>query len=145
MGPAGPENGPKTPRKAKKRVLVKTLATGGVTGRSTPPFTCTMGVFDRFRRVRDPNGTILTTFGLPTGPAGARKFFRSGVPGVPKNFSSNIIFVQKRYSLGPEWVWGPKKLILDPLRPPKRRHFGPFYIQNGRNGIQKQPKNALTN
>ena len=43
-GPAGPENGPKPPRKAKKRVLVITLARGGVTGRSTPPFTCTMGV-----------------------------------------------------------------------------------------------------
>ena len=63
MGPAGPENGPKTPRKAKKkRVLVITLARGGVTGRSTPHFACTMRVPDRFRRVRHPNKTILTTF-----------------------------------------------------------------------------------
>ena len=75
---------------------------------------------DRFRRVRDPNGTIWTTFGPPAGPARARKFFRSGVPGVPKkNFAPNIFFVKKRYSLGAEWVSGPKNSFLAPLDPPK--------------------------
>ena len=100
MGLAGPQNRPKTPTEAKKRVLVITLARGGVTGRSTPPFTCTMEVFDRFRRVRDPNGTTLTTFGPPRRAGRARKFFRSGVPRVPKKkifpkdfFCSKTLFI----------------------------------------------------
>ena len=114
--PAGPENGPKPPKNPKKRVLVITLARGGVTGRSTPPFPCTMGVPDRFRRVRDPNGTILTTFGLPAGPAGpGPKVFSVGGPGGPNIFSPRNFFVQKRYSLGPEWVSGPKKTHFGPL------------------------------
>ena len=116
MGPAGPENGPKPPRKAKERVLVRTLASGGVTGQSTPPFTCAMGGFDRFRRVRDPNGTILTTFGPPAGPAGpGPKIFSVGGPGGPEKIFPKYFFVQKRYSLGPEWVLGPKNSFWTPL------------------------------
>ena len=103
---------------------------------------------DRFRRVRDPNGTIWTTFGPPAGPArpalpGPENFFGLGSRGSrKKNFPKNF-FVQKRYSLGPGWVLGPKKLGLDPSRPPKRCHFGPFYTQNGQNGIQKRPKTRI--
>ena len=42
------------------------------------------------------------------------------------------------------WMgFGPKKSILAQFWPPKRCHFGPFYIQNGPNGIQKRPKNAI--
>ena len=88
-------------------------------------------------------------FWPPLGPPPARpgpgpKIFSVGGPGGPeKLFSPRIFFVQKRYSLGPGWVLGPKKLILDPSRPPTRGHFGPFYTQNGQNGIQKRPKNAI--
>ena len=112
-----PRSAPKTtqkpPRQAKKRVLVITLARGGVTGRSSPPFACTMGVFDRFRRVRDPNGTILTTFGPPAGRA--RNFFRSGVPGVP-NFFPQKIFLFKN-----DIHW-----VLSGFRAQKT-HFGPLW------------------
>ena len=76
---------------------------------------------DRFRRVRDPNGTVLTPFGLPAGPAGpgrpgSKIFFGRGSRGSEIFFFSKFFLVQKRYSLGPEWVLGPKKLILDPSR-----------------------------
>ena len=83
---------------------------------------------DRFRRVRDPNGTILTTFRLPTGPAGpgragSENFFGRGSRGSRNFFSPRIFFVQKRYSLGPEWVSGRKNSFWTPLDPQK----GPFW------------------
>ena len=34
----------------------------------------------------------------------------------------------------------PEKLILDPSRPPKSRHLGPFYTQNGQKWDSKRPK-----
>ena len=141
MGPAGPQNRPKTPTEAKKRVLVITLARGGVTGRSTPPFACTMGCFDRFRRVRDPNGTIWTTFGPP--PARARKFFRSGVRGVPKKIFPKNFFVQKRYSLGPGWVLGPKKSFWTPLDPPKVAILAHFTHKMAKMGFKNGPKKRI--
>ena len=95
---------------------------------------------DRFRRVRDPNGTIWTTFGPPAGP----KNFSVGGPGGPeKKFFPKNFFCSKTLFIGSCWVLGPKKLILGPSRPPTRGHFGPFYTQNGQNGIQKRPKNAF--
>ena len=36
-----------------------------------------------------------------------------------------------------------KKLIFGPSIPPERGHFGPFYTQNGQNGIQKRSKNTF--
>ena len=104
-GAGWPPKQPKTPTEAKKRVLVITLARGGVTGRSTPPFTCTMGVFDCFRRVRDPNGTIWTTFGPPAGPArpalpGPEKFFGRGSPGSRKFFFPKRFFCSKTIFIG---------------------------------------------
>ena len=117
-GPSRPRKRPKTPQNTKKRVLVITLARGGVTGRSTPPFPCTMGVPDRFRRVRDPSGTILTTFGLPAGPAGparARKCFRSGSRGSRKKIFPERIFLFKN-----DIHW-----VLSGFRAQKT-HFGPL-------------------
>ena len=77
-------------------------------GRTTPLFPYTLRVPDRFRRVREPNGTIWTTFGPPgsaAGPARAgSEIFSVGGPGGPKIFSANFLFVQKHYSLGPGWV-----------------------------------------
>ena len=52
---------------------------------------------DRFRRVREPNGTILTTFGLPAGPAGpgSENFFGWGAEKqiFPQFFCSQSIFI----------------------------------------------------
>ena len=124
MGPAGPQNRPKSPTEAKERVLVITLARGGVTGRSTPPLACTMGCFDRFRRVRDPNGTTLTSFGPPAGPARPARavpeiFFGRGSPGSRKKIFPHEFFLFKNDI---HWVLSgfraKKKLILDPSRPP---------------------------
>ena len=104
---------------------------------------------DRFRRVRDPNGTIWTTFGPPAGPgpAGpgrARKIFRSGVPGAPKKkFSPRIFFVQKRYSLGPEWVSGPKNSFWTPLDPPEGAILAHFTHKMAKMGFKNGQKNAF--
>ena len=90
----------------------------------TPLFPCTLRVPDRFRRVRDPNGTVLTTVGLPGGPAGpgrpgSEKIFGRGSWGSEKKFPQEF-FVQKRYSLGPGWFLSPKKnSFWTPLDPPK--------------------------
>ena len=78
-----------------------------------PPFPCIMGVPGRFRRVKEPNGTIWTTCGLPPGPArparvGPENVFGRGSRGSEKNFSPKIFLVQKHYSLGPGWFSGPK-------------------------------------
>ena len=65
-------------------------------------------------------------------------------PGGPeKNFFPRNFFCSKTLFIGSWLGFGPKKLILDPSKPPTRGHFGPFYTQNGQNGIQKRPKNAF--
>ena len=80
---------------------------------------------DRFRRVTDPNGTIWTTFGPPAGPArparaGPEKFFGRGSRGSRTHFfPQRFFFVQKSYSLGPEWVLGPKSSFWTPPDPLK--------------------------
>ena len=96
-----PKTAQKNPKEGQKRVLVITLARGGVTGWTTPLFPCTMRVSGRFRRVRDPNGTIWTTFGLPAGPAGSEKIFGRGSRGSrKKNFLKNF-FCSKTIFIGP--------------------------------------------
>ena len=92
---------------------------------------------DRSRRVRDPNGTIWTTFGAGR----ARKFFRSGVPGVPKKiFPPRIYFVQKRYSLGPGWVLGPKNSFWTPLDPPQGAILAHFTHKMAKMGFKNGQK-----
>ena len=59
---------------------------------------------DRFRRVRDPNGTIWTTFGPPAGPArparaGPEKFFGRGSRGSRKKIFPKY-FLFKNVILG---------------------------------------------
>ena len=137
--PADPQNGPKTPTQAKNRVLGLTVARGGVTGRTAPLFPCTLRVPDRFRRVRDPNGTVLTTFRLPAGPI--RKFFQSGVPGVPKKISP-IIFLFKNVI---HWVligfWAPKKnSFWTPLDPPKGAILAHFTHKMAKMGFKNGQK-----
>ena len=61
---------------------------------------------DRFRRVREPNGTIWTTFGLPVGPAGPARagleiFFGRGSRGSQKNFFPKNFFCSKTLFIGP--------------------------------------------
>ena len=99
---------------------------------------------DRFRRVRDPNGTVLTTFGLPAGPAGpgrpgSEKIFGRGSRGSKKIFPKNF-FVQKRYSLGPEWVLGPKNSFWTPLDPPKVAILGHFTHKMAKMGFKNGQK-----
>ena len=79
--------------------------------------------------------------GSRPGQAGrVRKFFRSG---SEKNLFRQEFFCSKTLFIGSWLGYGPKKLILDPSRPPKSRHLGPFYTQNGQNGIQKRPKKRI--
>ena len=135
-----PKTGQKPPTEAKKRVWGIALARGGVTGRTTPLFPCTLRVPDRFKRVRDPNGTIWTTFVPPAGP-GSEKFFGRGSRGS-KFFYAKNFFVQKRYSLGPGWVLGPKNSFWTPLDPPKVAiwaHFTHYMAKMGfKNNLKTQ-------
>ena len=116
--PAGPQNRPKTPNGGQKTCLGITLARA-VTGRMTPPFPCTLRVPDRFRRVRDPNGTIWTTCVPPGGPAGpgwagSENFFGQGSRGSEKNFRQEF-FCPKTLFIG-SWVgFGPQKTDFRPL------------------------------
>ena len=102
----------KNPNTGQKRILGIPFSRGGVEGQTDPTFPLFLRVPDRFRRVRDPNGTILTTFGPPGGPAGPARarseIFIGRGPGGPKFFPPRILFVQKRYSLGPESVLSPE-------------------------------------
>ena len=97
---------------------------------------------DRFRRVRDPNGTIRTTFGPPPGrPGPGPKMFSVGGPGGPeKKFSPKIFFVQKRYSLGPEWVLGPKNSFWTPLDTPQGAILAHFTHKMAKMGFKNGPK-----
>ena len=111
--------GPKSPITGQKRVLGITLARGGVAGRMTPLFPCTLRVPNHFRRVRDANGTIWTTFGPPGGPAGparagSEKFFGRGSRGSENFFPPRIFF----YKNVIHWV-------LSGFRAQKT-HFGPL-------------------
>ena len=100
-----PPKRPKNPQgRPKKRVLARTLGRGGVTGRTTPLFPCTLRVPYGFRRVRDPKGTILTTSGLPGGPAGpgraGNEIFSVGVPGGQKPFCPEEFLCSKTLFIG---------------------------------------------
>ena len=100
---------------------------------------------DRFRRVRDPNGTILTTFGLPAGLArparpGPEKIFGRGSRGSRKFFFPKNFFVQKRYSLGPEWVSGPKNSFWAPLDPPQGAILAHFTHKMAKMGFKNGQK-----
>ena len=87
---------------------------------------------DRFRRVRDPNGTILTTFRLPTGPAGpgragSENFFGRGSRGSEKNFRQEFVLFKN----GIHWVlsgfWAQKKTDFGPLWTPEKGAILPHF------------------
>ena len=123
-----PKTGQKHPTEAKNGFVGITLARGGVTGRSTPPFPCTLRVPDRFRRVRDPNGTVLTPFGLPAGPAGpgrpgSKNFFGRGSRGSrKKNFPKDFLFKNDIH-----WVLSGFRAQKTHLGPPWTPQKGPFW------------------
>ena len=88
--PSRPQNGPKHPKRAKKRVLAITLARRGVAGQIDPTFPCILRLPNRFREVRDPTRTFWTPHGVRGGRAagaGPEKIFGRG-PGVRKTFFS---------------------------------------------------------
>ena len=109
-GPSGAQTAPETPKMAQKRVLGIILATQRVAGPKDPTFPWFLGTPDRFRGVRGPNGTIWTTFGLGGAPAGRPAGRQVGGPAgdLTKLFCAQFFLYQKRYSWGPELVWGPK-------------------------------------
>ena len=76
--PSRPQNGPKHPKRAKKRVLAITLARRGVAGQIDPTFPCILRVPNRFREVRDPNGTLWTPYGGEGGRAWPETNFGRG-------------------------------------------------------------------
>ena len=138
-----PQNGPKHPKRSQKRVLAITLARRGVAGQIDPTFPCILRLPNRFRWVRDPNGTLWTPYGEGGGRAGrARKNFRAG-SGGSKNFFHQNFFDQKRYSLGPEWVWGPKNRFWTPLDPPKVAIWTQFTYKMAQMGPKNGQKNTF--
>ena len=148
FGRLAPKTGQKAQRRPKKRVLGITLARQNV-------FTCLFGFKNHFwgrPTVLEGLQTPTERSGPPLGPPPARpgrpgpgpKIFSVGGPGGPeKKFFPKNFFFSKTLFIGSWLGFGPKKLILGPSRPPTRGHFGPFYTQNGQNGIQKRPKNAF--
>ena len=149
LGPSRPQNGSKTPNTGQKRVLGITLAGGGVESQTYPTFSLFfLRVPDRFRRVRDPNGTILTTFRLPgarpgrPGP-GPKIFSVGGSRGLkhfsPRFFCSKTLFIGSWVGFEPKnkhWFWAP----LDPQKSP----FGPIlHTKWPKMGFNNGQKNAF--
>ena len=95
----------------------------------------------RFRRVRDPNGTILTTFGLPAGPG--PKMFSVGGAGSPEKFFPKNFFLFKNDI---HWVlvgfWAQKNSFWTPLDPPKGAILAHFTHKMAKMGF-KTAKNAF--
>ena len=96
---------------------------------------------DRFRRVREPNGTIWTTFGLPAGPAGPARAGSEfcSVGGHEKKIPQEL-FCSKTIFIGSWLGFGPKKLILDPLDPPKGAILAHFTHKMAKMGFKNGPK-----
>ena len=100
---------------------------------------------DRFRRVRDPNGTIWTTFGPPAGPArparaGPKIFFGRGSRGSRKTFLPQRFFLFKNDI---HWVLSgfraQKNSFWAPLDPPKAI-LAPFTHKMAKMGFKNGQK-----
>ena len=82
--PAGPQNRPKTPTEAKKRVLVITLARGGVTGRHFGS-----------QMVWDPQNPEISLLDPPMDPLLAHFVCKKAKFGAKIAFFSNMYFRTK--------------------------------------------------
>ena len=133
-GQPAPKTGQKAQRRPKKRVLGITLARQNV-------FTCLFGFKNHFwgrPTVLEGLQTPTERSGPPLGPTAG---FAVGGPGGPeKKFSPRIFFVQKRYSLGPGWVLGPKNSFWTPLDPPQGAILAHFTHKMAKMGFKNGQK-----